>query len=285
VAPQAHALQGCADRPEVRVISSGHGSLESVGVDRRGRLFFTDGSAGQLLMISRRGDEPRVIADGIDGPGGIIFQRRSGRVLVGFGNSFNQAIDGVLNPEGGLLRVDPRTGETQVHTTGLQAANGVARGPGQDIYASNAASSGVDRVAGDQVELAWAPLFSPNGLIADRSKRFLLANQLLGPAMIMRVPFDNPGAARPYWTAPLTDAAAGLDGLARDVEGRLYAAAFLAGDVWRVDGQDSACSLMGAGAAPTPSDVAFGRKGGGFGPRNLYVTTYGGELLELVGVR
>ena len=278
----AAAIGDCADRPEVRVISDGHGLLESVGVDRKGRIFFTDSDNGELLMIPRRGTKPRVIADEIDAPGGIVFQRRSGRVLVGFGDSIEQAVDGPLNPEAGLLRVDPKTREVVTHTEGLQMANGVARGPDNLIYASIDIGGGIDRIRRGIPELNWADVVSANGMIADTQRETLFVNQTFTAAAIQRVPFDDPDAAQTYYAAPPADAAAGFDGLARDEQNRLYVAANGAGQIWRVNGPGDACALADRTPFPSgPSDLAFGRKGRGFGPKNLYVVTFGGELLEL----
>ena len=100
------------------------------------------------------------------------------------------------------------------------------------------------------------------------------------------MPFDGPGAAATYYAAGPEDYAAGFDGLTRDSRDRLYVAANGAGQIWRVDGPDSACVLAERAPFPSgPSDLAFGRARGSFPPRNLYVTTFGGELLELVGAR
>src|SRR5215212_6478200 len=73
VASQAAALEDCAQMPQVKVLHSGAGKLESVAVDRRGHVFFTDSDAGQLLRLRTDGRPPRVLASGIDGPGGIVF--------------------------------------------------------------------------------------------------------------------------------------------------------------------------------------------------------------------
>ncbi len=281
----ALAAPPCAKQPQVKVLVSGRGVLESIGVDKRGRLFFTDSDAGELLMLRRPGAEPRLILDGIDGPGGIVF-RKDGKLLVGFGDSIAQAADGPLNPEAGLLLVDPKTGKSRVHTSGLQMANGIARGPGRTIYASIDIGSGIDRVRKRTPELNWANVISANGMIVDSTSRFLFVNQTFTAAAIQRVPLDDPGAAATWYTAGVADAAAGFDGLTRDGADRLYAAANGAGEVWRVDGPGAACVLAGRDPFPSgPSDLAFGRKKSRFPPRNLYVTTFGGEVLELVGAR
>lgn len=285
-AAPAGAAPPCAKQAEVNVLRSGLGALESIGVDRRGRLFFTDSTAGQLLMLRRPGGKPKLVLDGIDAPGGIIFQRYGGNVLVGFGDSIAQATDGPLNPEAGLLRVNPKTGASEVHTEGLQMANGVARGPGRTIYASIDIGSGIDRIRNHRVGLNWANVPTANGMIANSAKRSLFVNQTFTAAAIQRVPFDDPAGAETYYAAGPADSAAGLDGLTRDGKDRLYTAANGAGEIWRIDGPRKACVLAEMDPFPSgPSDLAFGKKRGEFSPRNLYVTTFGGELLELVGAR
>jgi sugar lactone lactonase YvrE len=285
-ATPAGAAPPCSKPAKVRVLSSGHGVLESVAVDHRGRLFFTDSTAGRLLMLRRPGGKPKLILDGIDGPGGIIFQRHSGSVLVGFGDTIAQAGDGPLNPEAGLLRVNPRTGASEVHTEGLQMANGVARGPGRRIYASIDIGGGIDRIRRGRVKLNWADVQSANGMIADSAKRSLFVNQTFTSAAIQRVPFDDPAGSETYFAAAPADAAAGLDGITRGRNDTLYTAANGVGEIWRIDGPSEACVLAEMDPFPSgPSDLAFGRKRGKFSPRNLYVTTFGGRLLELVGAR
>jgi sugar lactone lactonase YvrE len=284
----ASALAPCPNQPQVNVISDGHTALESIGIDRRGRLFFTDSGAGQLLMLKSPAAEPKVIAEDIDGPGGIVFQRQKGNVLVGFGDSIAQATDGTLNPEAGLLRVNPKSGKTEIRTEGLQMANGIARGPEHSIFASNDISpGGIDRVQqGRMPELNWGTVLSPNGMVSDSSRDSLFVNQTFTASAIQRVPFDDPGAAAPYFQAPAADAAGGLDGLARGDGNTLFAAANGAGAIWQVDGPGDGCRLAALEPFPAgPSDLAFGRPGTNFSPDNLYVTTFGGELLELVGAR
>jgi sugar lactone lactonase YvrE len=281
----ARAEPACSSQAEVRVLVEGRGVLESVGLDRRGRLFFTDSSAGELLMLKRPGARPRLILDGIESPGGLVF-RRDRSLLVGFGNGLQQASDGTANPEAGLLKVNTQSGTAEVRAEGLQMANGVARGPGRAIYASNDITGGVDRVRGGRVRLNWAPVESANGMVADRERESLFVNQTFTGGTIQRVPFDDPGAARTWFAADPPDQNVWFDGLTRAGSDRLYVAAVGAGEVWRVNGPGAACVLASLDPFPRgPSDLAFGRKRGDFKPRSLYVTTFGGELLELTGAR
>jgi sugar lactone lactonase YvrE len=279
-APGAAALAPCAEQPRVKVLYAGDGLLESVAADRRGRVFFTDSTNGRLLRLRDGGRPPRVLADDIDGPGGIAFA--GGRVLVGFGNSLAQAGDGILSPEAGLYSVDPRTGERRTFAEGLQMANGVTRGDRGAIFASTDFGTGIDRIRDGKVQLEWATLTSPNGLIADRAGDSLFAAQTFTTPSVMRIPFDDPEAMRPWYVNDdPADAAAGLDGLARGDGNTLYAAANGAGEVWRIDGPDSACALVERVPFPEgPSDLAFGR-GNGVPRSSLLVTTFGGELLQV----
>src|SRR5690242_10303609 len=87
-AAPALALDDCDPLPRVRVLADGGGALESVGVDARGHVYFTNADAGELLRLRTDGRPPRVVSSGIDGPGGIIFAR--GKVIVGYGNTLAQ---------------------------------------------------------------------------------------------------------------------------------------------------------------------------------------------------
>ena len=270
------------------MLSSGHGRLESVISDDRGHLFFTDSEAGQLLRMDRRSSEPRVLASGIEAPGGLTFLP-DGSLLVGYGDSAATARSDP--PQAGLLRIDPRTGEQQPYTAGLTMANGVTRGPDGAIYASNDFGPGVDRVLDGQVTLTWATVASSNGLVVDTTGTWLYVAQTFVPAAISRVEIADPANVETWYAAPAADSGAALDGLTRDAHDRLYVAANLGGEVWRVQDAGPGCVL--AHLPPVgPSAVAFGSAengpGGrprGFGRRNLYVVTFQGELIQLKNVR
>ena len=227
------------------------------------------------------GAKPKLVLDDIDAPGGIVF-RRNGHVLVGYGDSIAQGSDGEANPEAGLIDVNPKTGSSRIYVDGLQMANGVTRGPGGQIFASTDFGTGVDRVLEGAVELAWAPLDSSNGMVVDRGKKHLFVNQTFTPSpTIARIPLDDPTAAVAWFTAP-DEPGAFLDGLTRDADGNLYAAANGSGDVWKVSGRTEGCILWHGQPFPNgPSDVAFGRGKGRFPKGSLFVTTFGGELLQL----
>jgi len=276
-AGRASTVSACRAAAPPSVLLQNQGQLESVLVDRRGRLLFTDRVRQALLVVPHRGAPPRVLADGIADPGGIV-EDRHGRLLVGFGNNAQNSLAAPAVGGAGLYAVDPVSGRKTVFLRGLSMANGVVRAPNGTLYASSVASASLDRVPpGGQAERAWATPRSSNGLAL--RGRYLFANVSLPPTEIIRIDTRDPARIVPWAAPPAADANAFLDGLARGRRGRLLAAAFVAGEVWRADGPGRLCTL--ARGLPNPSSVALGRGHRGFQRRAAYVATYGGSVVEL----
>ncbi len=282
-AGSAHAAPPCPKQPEARTLVELGSTLESIIAGPDGRLYFTDADAGELLVLPRPGAEPKVLLDGIDAPGGLTFDF-DGSLMVGFGNSIPGGTAGNVSPMAGLLRVDIRSGESEVAVEGLAMANGLATGPDGAIYASDDFGTGIDRVVASEVQRSWASVVSSNGLVVDRAGENLYAAQTFQPAAIVKVPIADPASASTYVQAPPGDTSAGPDGMTRDGLDRLYVAANGAGQIWRVNRKREICSL--AETAPLgPSAVSFGRGRKGPFPRtNLYFVSFQGQLVELEGV-
>jgi sugar lactone lactonase YvrE len=288
-APAALAVPDCPTVPAARVLVSGRGTLESVISDDKGRLYFTDADAGELLRMDRRHSEPEVVIDRIRAPGGLAFLD-DGTLLVGYGDAIATGSTGLENPQAGLIRFDPKTGKSAPYTDGFTMSNGVAVGPDGAVYASNDVGVGIDRFLDGAVERGWAAIASSNGLVVDTTGKYLYAAQTFVPAAISRITLSDPPVVEPWFAAPESDTAAGLDGLTRDAHDRLYVAANGGGAVWKIGTDRQACAL--AHLPPLgPSAVTFGAgrpKPGQpqrFSRRNLYVTTFQGELLQLKNVR
>src|SRR4051794_40507932 len=120
-APSALAVPDCGRTPAPRILASGLGLLESVIVDDRGRIYFTDSANGILYRLDNRRATPQPIVTGIRAPGGLTFMP-DGDLLVGFGDSAATASRGTENPQAGLLRVDTKTGATSTFASGLTMA-------------------------------------------------------------------------------------------------------------------------------------------------------------------
>jgi sugar lactone lactonase YvrE len=289
-AQAAFAVPECQTVPTMRVLVEGRGTLESVISDAKGRLYFTDADAGELLRMDRRHSEPEVVIDGIRAPGGLAFLD-DGTLLVGYGDAIATGSTGLENPQAGLIRFDPKTGKSAPYTDGFTMSNGVAVGPDGAVYGSNDVGVGIDRFLDGTVTRGWATIASSNGLVVDSSGKYLYAAQTFVPAAISRITISDPPVVESWFAAPEGDTAAGLDGLTRDAHDNLFVAANSGGAVWKIGSDRQACAL--AHLPPLgPSAVAFGGAGKAqhgapqrFGRRNLYVTTFQGELLQLKNVR
>lgn len=268
--------------PPVVPVLSGQGTLESVVVDSRGRLFYTDGTLGALMRLDRPGAAPVRVRGGIKAPGGLAFDADGRHLFVGQGDSFAGGLQGLVNPVASLLRVDVETGATTVFATGLRMANGVVRAADGTLFASTDVGTSLDRIAPDgKLQRDWASVVSGNGLAIDRAQRHLFVTQTFQPAAITRIPLDRPGSPTTFFAATGADVTAGLDGLTIDPSDRLVAAANLAGEVWRI-GTDGAACALGRGLKTT-SAVAYGHGSVGFSEGRLFAVGFDGIIAEIPG--
>ena len=266
--------------PPTRTLLSGQGRLESVIADAHGRLFFTDET--QLLRLDRPGATPKVLVDGVDGPGGMAFDD-AGMLLMGRGNNTQDGLTGDVAPQAGVLRIDPDTGANTVYATGLSMANGVARAPDGSLYATNDLGSDVDRVdpAGN-TQHGWSHVLSGNGDAVDSTGRWLYVNQTFQPPAVQRVDIQHPDQVTTYVSSSdPADLTAGLDGMTRDSNDNLYLAANGGGQIWKVTpGPTPQLCLLVPGLAKFPSGPSAVAVNG----RNLDVVTFGGDVIEVRGV-
>jgi hypothetical protein len=270
----------CTNAPTPHIIYSNQGQLESVIVGKAGRLYFSStpaGQSGRLMKVDHPGATPHVLVSDITGPGGMVFDQR--KLLLGFGDTAVNGTTGDDNPQSGLFRVNSKTGAKTIFTRGLGMANGVARGPDGAIYASNDFGVKLDRVLDGYVTHGWAEVNSANGLVVDRSGRYLYAAQTFQAPEIARVEIANPSHVTTFAAGSPEDAGAILDGMTRDRAGNLFVAANVGHQIWRVDRQGRICVL--ARGLSNPSAVAFGRGERRFRGGNLYAVTFGGDVVEL----
>jgi sugar lactone lactonase YvrE len=282
-AAPAAAVPDCHRMPKPRLLLSGQGQLESVVSDRWGHLYFDDVNGGRILKLGRRDGKPRTLVPDVPGPGGLVIGKH-GTLYAGFNAS---EPNGGTAREAGLLRINKRTGAHSIYVQGLEGANGVARGPHNELYTSNDFSTHIAKVVHGHADVEWGEVrTSPNGLVVDPSGTFLYAAQTFQPAAIARIPLATGGLATNWFSAPAPDSSAGLDGLTRDHRGRLYVAANGAGQVWRISRNKHACVLWRGGSLG-PSMVAFGHgtDRARFPASNLYIVDFQGDLIELPNVR
>lgn len=274
-AAPAHAVPDCPDIRVPKPLVEGQGVLESVIVTAQGRLIWSDSSRNALMTIDAPGATPRVVAEGIAKPGGIL-EDADGMLIVGSGNGFQEGAIGNVQGRARLLRVDPVTGRTMVYAEGLAMANGLAWGPQGEIYASDDAGVGLDKVVGGRVQPRWAQVISSNGLAVDAAGEHLFAAQTFQPPAVKRIPLDDPAAVTTFGRGGPLDLLAGLDGMTIDQLDRLYVTANGGGQVWRFDADGRPCAL--ARGLLLPSAVALGGT-------SAYVVTFSGVVAELENVR
>ena len=274
VAPSAHAVEDCPDIRAPKVILDGQGLLESVLVDSKRRLFWTDSNANALMVIEKPGAAPRAVAP-VDNPGGLL-EAPDGTVIAGSGSGFQEGAIGNVAGQAKLVRINPDTGEVKPYAEGLSMANGLAWGPSGEIYASDDVSTGIDRVVDGEVQPRWAQVVSSNGLAVDAAGKHLFAAQTFQPPAIQRVTIADPAQVETFGTGAPEDTTAGLDGMTIDQLDRLFVTANGGGQVWRFDVDGTPCAL--ARGLMLPSAVALGGT-------SAYVVTFSGVLAELENVR
>jgi hypothetical protein len=276
----ALAVPTCPGYTEhAETLLSGLGSLESATVDRKGRLYFTDTDAEQLLRMNTPTSKPKPVVKNVTAPGGLTWVH--GKLILGYGDAIATA--SLVNPVAGLIVFNPKSGKSHPLIAGTQMSNGLAHSKNGAIYASADVGLGIDRVYGGQVELNWASLPSPNGLAVSRNGKWLYAAQTFVPARISRIEIADPSNVQLYAQPGPADTAAGLDGLTRDKRDRLYVAANGLAWVGRVDTDRSICQF--SGGMGMVSAVALGHGKHGFSRHNLYAVNFGGEVIELPNVR
>ncbi|MGV9714124.1 SMP-30/gluconolactonase/LRE family protein [Gordonia sp. NPDC003424] len=280
-ATPAGALPMCSGVGAPRILVDRPGStFEAAAFDNRGRLLLSDWIGNRLAVLDHPGAAAGTLA-AVDSPGGLAPEPGGG-VLVGSGVTATTLGPGTAAAR--LLKIDPATGKTTVRAAGLSGANGVARAPDGTVYMSSGAAAGIDRVRPDgHVDRGWYRATPANGLAVSADGKTLYANVSLGDARILAIDTKT-GAAHTWFRPPSSLSWAFLDDLDIDRAGRLYVAAYLAGQVWRIDPNRTGCAL--ATGLLVPAGISVGADGGrvdvaGFSHRNVYVTTHAGRVLEI----
>ncbi|HLE97013.1 MAG TPA: hypothetical protein VI997_06530 [Candidatus Thermoplasmatota archaeon] len=254
-----------------------------------GKLFVTGADAKLHAFASDETDT--VVAD---------LGARSGAMVTG--------ADGALHVRVGSADVwrFPGDGTHTVVATGLAGANGMAVDAAGNLYVSDEPTGRIYKlpVGSPASWTVWTRLEGPNGLVADDARGVLwtvlttdgrssvVALSLADASVVDEIPltfgafslnvfwpfsdFSHPpvavhGASDP--TSPVLFKA--LDDLTLAPDGRLYVAAWMPGEILRVDPTTRAACVVASGFAQ-PSSVRIASGFGAF-DGDLFVTDFGGH--------
>ncbi|MFD8142979.1 SMP-30/gluconolactonase/LRE family protein [Streptomyces sp. NPDC059708] len=254
--------------------------VESIAVDRRGRMFATAYFSGRVYRIDAPGAAPVALTGNIGADGGIVV-REDGRLLVGTGNDLAHSLTGDLLPVSKLLEVDPESGAVSVYASGLGGIDGVALAPDGTVYTTTLGGSGIGRVTPDgRVDPAWARVPQPNGIaVSPDGSEVYVVQTTLAPG-VYRIPVGDPGHPRRWVSTTGTDALALPDGLTLDGRGRPLIATHAAGQVWRVE-DGTLCTVAADPALRLSTQLVYGRGDQGFAAGRLYRAGVDGRIYEV----
>jgi sugar lactone lactonase YvrE len=250
---------------------------EGIAVDKRGNLYVSLGPLGQIWQISPDGSES-LLADfaelaslglAVDGPGNVYVAHCSfnpdthGVYLVANGSSAQRlpGTEAIGFPNG--LAFDKR-GNLYVTDSSLGAIWRIPRRGSAELWLQHVLLEGLG-------EIPEYPPIGANG-IAYRRGNLYVANTEKG--LLVRIPILKGGCAGDPVIIAEGPELYGLDGIALDVHGNIYAALIVQSRLVRIDPVGGGVvELATAGdGLDEPASLAFGTGKGD--RRSLFVTNY-----------
>ncbi|MFD3695353.1 SMP-30/gluconolactonase/LRE family protein [Streptomyces sp. NPDC058646] len=272
--------------------------VESIAVDRRGRMFATAYFSGRVHRIDAPGSAPVALTGDIGANGGIVV-RPDGGLLVGTGNDLVHSLTGDVLPVSQLLAVDPDSGEVTPYASGL---GGVALAPDGTVYTTTLGGRrGIGRVTpdgrvdpvwaevaqpngiavspdGSEVDPVWAEVAQPNGIAVSPDGSEVYVVQTTVAPGLYRIPAADPGHPRRWLSAGPSDALALPDGLTLDSAGRPLIATHASGQIWRAE-DGGLCALESGMRLST--QLVYGQGDRGFSAGRLYRAGVDGRIHEV----
>ncbi|MEU7576134.1 SMP-30/gluconolactonase/LRE family protein [Streptomyces sp. NPDC041068] len=280
MAAPAHAAPTC-DAPEAAPptqVAHIPDWVESMAVDKQGRMFATAYVTGRVYRIDAPGSEPVAITGNIGANGGVVV-REDGRLLVGTGNDLAHSLTGDFHPTSKLLLVDPESGKVTTYASGLGGIDGVALAPDGTVYTTTLGGRNIGRVTPDgRVDPAWAKVPQPNGVaVSPDGKQVYVIQTTVAPGLY-RIPVDNPSRPERWISVAPSDVLALPDGITLDSAGRPLVATHAAGQIWRVEG-GKLCAVESGMHLST--QITYGQGGRGFSAGKLYRSGVDGKIYEV----
>lgn len=267
------------------------GSPEALAFDQTGRLVITDYIGNRIRVLDAPGDAPWTFYSGLLGPGGLAFMP-DGSLLGATGITLLSTLAPTV-AIGNLYRYNMTTREQTIYATGLSQGNGLVRVPSDGtIFASDDAANSLDKIYPNGTTVTgWYRDSSTDGLAVSNDSKTLYGTLAFGRTQILSWNLESgSNVATSYWKPPEELAWAVMDDLDIDPEGRLYAAIWAAGEVWRIDTNGTACALSkgrpftaGLSLGPLYSDGgnSYSSDNSAFASDSVYFTTHLGEVMEI----
>jgi sugar lactone lactonase YvrE len=214
---------------------------------------------------------------------GLAPQAEGGFVVASIGLSDPDVDDGAV------YVVDAQGGPS-VLATGIASPNFIALAPdGSALVSDDFDSTRVFRVTADGgVSVVIEQVESPNGMAySPDGTYFYVASTFTPIGQLTRYEVDGEGLPIEATAIEILQLgqASTPDGIAVDAEGKVYVAANIPGQLWRVDGSADTLQpgeLVAEGLG-SPASLAFG-KGPGFDPCSIYLTQLFGSQVIRVGI-
>ncbi|MFI8930970.1 SMP-30/gluconolactonase/LRE family protein [Streptomyces sp. NPDC053474] len=252
--------------------------VESIAVDKRGRMFATAYFTGRVYRIDAPGRTPVPLTGDVGANGGIVV-REDGRLLVGTGNDLAHSLTGDALPTSKLLLVDPDTGEVSTYATGLGGIDGVALAADGTVYTTTLGGRNIGRVSPDgRVDPAWARVPQPNGIAVSPDGTQVYVIQTTVAPGLYRIAADDPAHPRRWVSVDPSDVLALPDGLTLDSKGRPLITTHAAGQIWRVE-DGRLCTV--ASGLHLSTQVTYGQGDRGFAAGRLYRAGVDGKTYEV----
>ncbi|MFJ8388838.1 SMP-30/gluconolactonase/LRE family protein [Streptomyces sp. NPDC094438] len=252
--------------------------VESIAVDKRGRMFATAYFTGRVYRMDAPGSTPVPLTGNIGANGGIVV-RDDGQLLVGTGNDLAHSLTGDVLPVSKLLLVDPESGKVTTYASGLGGIDGVALAPDGTVYTTTLGGRNIGRVTPDgRVDPAWAQVQQPNGVaVSPDGKQVYVIQTTIAPGLY-RIPVGDPAHPQRWISAAPSDALAVPDGLTLDSRGRPLIATHAAGQIWRAEG-GRLCAVESGMYLST--QITYGQGDRGFSAGKLYRSGVDGRIYEV----
>jgi hypothetical protein len=188
---------------------------------------------------------------------------------------------GAAGDSGGIVLVDPDSGETEILTSEVPGSNFPVLTPWDTLLVSSPGGTDIWEVTADGTTTHWlGDLVSPNGLVFDESGEFLyVAQTYWDPNVFRRVEIRSdhtPGTVEALATLP---SGSTQDGVALDADGNVHVILNLPGQIVTITPQgDDEITAYGLDYG---ASLAFGT--GDWDPCSLVVTSLFSDQLFIAG--